>query len=128
MKLSEAIRIGSKQRPQAFYLLFASKWVDTSRGPRLESYASCAWGAALEGAGLINPAIDDDHDYDEFIEEFDGLVDAHLDEDGVITKIQCAVADCEHNRYDIPYLVEHLNDDHKWSREKIAEWLEGMGL
>jgi len=24
--------------------------------------------------------------------------------------------------------VAHLNDDHRWSRERIADWLEGLGL
>ena len=24
--------------------------------------------------------------------------------------------------------VLHLNDDHRWSRERIADWLEGLGL
>lgn len=25
-------------------------------------------------------------------------------------------------------LVIHLNDDHRWKRERIADWLEGLGL
>lgn len=25
-------------------------------------------------------------------------------------------------------IVPHLNDDHKWKRERIADWLEGLGL
>jgi hypothetical protein len=24
--------------------------------------------------------------------------------------------------------LAHLNDDHRWSREQIADWLEGLGL
>jgi hypothetical protein len=24
--------------------------------------------------------------------------------------------------------VVHLNDDHRWTRERIADWLEGLGL
>jgi hypothetical protein len=24
--------------------------------------------------------------------------------------------------------IPHLNDDHRWSRERIADWLEGLGL
>jgi hypothetical protein len=25
-------------------------------------------------------------------------------------------------------VMVHLNDDHRWSRERIADWLEGLGL
>lgn len=25
-------------------------------------------------------------------------------------------------------LIPHLNDDHRWSRERIADWLQGIGL
>ena len=27
-----------------------------------------------------------------------------------------------------PAGVMHLHDDHRWSRERIADWLEGLGL
>lgn len=27
-----------------------------------------------------------------------------------------------------PSVAAHLNDDHRWSRERIADWLEGLGL
>lgn len=32
--------------------------------------------------------------------------------------------DCGRAATDVP----HLNDDHRWSRERIADWLEGLGL
>jgi hypothetical protein len=25
----------------------------------------------------------------------------------------------------LTWLIQHLNDDHRWSREQIADWLEG---
>ena len=27
-----------------------------------------------------------------------------------------------------PTAIAHLNDDHRWSRERIADWLESLGL
>jgi hypothetical protein len=38
---------------------------------------------------------------------------------------------CDHdNLYggDVRSAIIHLNDDHHWPREKVADWLEGLGL
>lgn len=133
MKLSEAIREGAKKREQCFGTIFASQWEDTVDGPpKMIECKSCAWGAALEGAGLVNPATDDlDPDYDEYLEKFDGLMEAHLiDSYGTFGQVSCPEPACElaDHQYDIPYMVEKLNDMHHWTREQIASWLEGLGL
>lgn len=41
-----------------------------------------------------------------------------------------ADAPCGHGSatWTVGSLIMHLNDDDKWPREKIADWLEGMGL
>lgn len=37
---------------------------------------------------------------------------------------------CEHGSlpWSVGALIIHLNDDDRWPREKIADWLEGLGL
>ena len=35
---------------------------------------------------------------------------------------------CEHGSYRQTETLWHLNDTHRWSRERIADWLEGLGL
>lgn len=35
----------------------------------------------------------------------------------------CPEPDCRRDGHAL-----HLNDDHRWSRERIADWLEGLGL
>jgi len=34
--------------------------------------------------------------------------------------------DSPNDQHSVWYLVAHLNDDHRWSREEIASWLEGL--
>jgi hypothetical protein len=41
------------------------------------------------------------------------------------SKISCP--DCG-RIYDLANMIQHLNDDHKWSREDIASWLETSGI
>lgn len=33
---------------------------------------------------------------------------------------------CEHTHYSIWDLIQHLNDKHQWTREKIADWLDEL--
>ena len=40
-----------------------------------------------------------------------------------------AAAPCGHgSTWSVGGLIIHLNDDDRWPREKIADWLEGLGL
>ena len=40
-----------------------------------------------------------------------------------------ADAPCGHDdSWSVGALIVHLNDDDRWPREKIADWLEGLGL
>lgn len=104
MRLSEAIRLGSMLRGQAFEDYF-------------DNSGSCAIGAALEAAGLRDAVRDGG----------------------------CAVAEYE-NRHRAVFVascpscgrqpgmgmtsfmntVIHLNDDHRWTREAIADWVAGI--
>lgn len=44
----------------------------------------------------------------------------------------CPVPDCDDDFNDrrraVKDVVWHLNDDHEWSTDQIATWLEGLGL
>lgn len=38
----------------------------------------------------------------------------------------CPVDDCNHKDALLKYAIIHLNDDHKWTREEIADWLDTL--
>jgi len=109
MELSEAIRKGSKLRPQSFGAHYG-KTPDGSLG-------TCVLGAAHEGAGCITITT-----------TADGMVqiEAHpevpafplLDEytDG---PLPCG---CDDVGTQIGAILVHLNDEHHWPRERIASW------
>lgn len=97
MKLSEAIRAGIQQRPvQAFGRYFAGR------------HEACALGAAMAGSGH---AVSD---LSVFRLVFRDLVEATTCPEG-----------CGVSGQPLELVIEHLNDDHKMSREDIAAWLEG---
>ncbi len=100
MRLSEAIRLGAMIRPQAFWYYFRDG-------------ASCAFGGALEAVGM---------DYTEtpasapdavrlrwpWLWKTDGPCPACL---GHATPRQ---------------IIAHLNNNHRWTREQIADWVESL--
>ena len=87
LKLSEAIRIGAKIRPQCTYSYF-------TRGK------SCALGAAAEALyGVTEKTFSTTH----------------------INKITSKLS-----RVVVSEIIER-NDDLHWTREQIADWLEGQG-
>jgi hypothetical protein len=101
-ELAAAIQIGSLRRPeQAFGHYFEG------------SRRSCALGAAYEGlyrlpheAGAIRP------------KRLDRLFDC------LENTIRACPVGCK-KRLGLAAIIVHLNDDHHWSREQIAEWVEG---
>ena len=94
MRLSDAIRRGALLHPQAFYC--SHEWDRDG-----VVIASCALGAA-EDAG------------------FDTLSSAAVYAD-VLGRPVCPIC---HLRIDFPYrLVTHLNDRHRWRRERIADYI-----
>jgi hypothetical protein len=102
-ELAEFIRDGSKRRPdQAFG--------DYYQG---ES-ASCALGAAYEAMYRLPRKVEGQHptrDLDWFFDCLDTIK-------------PCPEHGCRKRIY-LAALIVHLNDDHRWSREQIARWLEG---
>jgi hypothetical protein len=94
MKLSEAIRLGAMLKPQGFGL--------GSGNPRAE--ATCALGAAYEAARVTGS-------WPSLLLVFPQL--KHIEE------LACPVCRDKQDG-----LIAHLNDDHRWSREQIADWVE----
>lgn len=97
MKLSEAMRLGAMLKPQAFGISFDGR-------------GTCALGAAMDALGKLGTSI--------------WIIQLRPD----IRRFQ--VADCPvcgrvfnaNGNQTIP----HLNDDHKWTRERIADWVESL--
>ena len=101
MKLSEAIRRGAKMRGETTCFVYYNGNTD-------------AWGAALEGAGLV--------DWD--VPWALGLVAEwrarHL-WPFLYQEAQCPSCD---KRKPLAYLFDHLADGHRWGREQTARWVE----
>ena len=97
MKLSEAIRVGSKMRPQAF----GSFYVKMPGEPK----SGCVLGAAADGSGNSN-------------------LDILLHELWPVIKHKVSCPACEQPISIIHKVMIHLNDGHRWTREAIADWIE----
>jgi hypothetical protein len=101
-ELADFIRTGMKRRPeQAFG--------DYYKGQN----ASCALGAAYEAMYRLPEKVEGQHptrDLDWFFDCLD-------------TVKSCPAEGCRKRIY-LAALLVHLNDDHRWSREQIASWLE----
>jgi hypothetical protein len=102
-ELASYIRAGAERRPdQAFG--------DYFKGQR----ASCALGAAYEGMYRLPRQADGTHptkDLDWFFDCLEGTVR------------RCPAERCSKTLV-LSAIIVHLNDDHRWSREAIAQWLE----
>ena len=98
IKLSEAIRLGSMLKPQGFG--------DKSANPEQE--ATCALGASLSAIGA---SVRDVTKYDFLRQRWPFLCE----------RKQCPA--CGFNRAALWIISDHLNDRHKWTRERIADWV-----
>jgi hypothetical protein len=97
MRLSDAIRLGAMMKPQAFKGLFRDG-------------GSCALGAALDAIGC---GLDDG--FRDQLALFPTTIGI-----GRVTCPQCG-------RFGwIDAVVVHLNDDHRWTREAIADFVEPL--
>jgi hypothetical protein len=103
MRLSEAIRLGAMNRPQAYGSYFEK-----------ETNRTCALGAALDAIGLLALSGGDQQLYVAF---------PLLNLQGVPSPCGCVLvifADTLGGR------ITHLNDHHHWTRERIADWVESV--
>jgi hypothetical protein len=101
MKLSEAIRLGALLRHQAFGSYFSNE-------------GSCALGAAAEAIGCTVRLKE--HAVALTLRSSFPLYDSPV-------AIICP--DCQ-NSYEscVSEIVAHFNDEHYWTRERIADWVE----
>lgn len=95
MTLSEAMRLGAMVTPQAFGLL-------------RDGEGTCALGAAYVAVGLLKASCC-------------GIATAHARFPVLATEATCPL--CGYIR-ELDSIVAHLNDDHYWTREQIADFVE----
>lgn len=110
MKLSEAIRLGSMMTKQEHRSL-VHKIGDSYVG-------ACAWGAAGLAIGMT---LNEDIGTSEIADRWPWVFEA--------THRPCPAQSCctyhgQHHAVDL--LIVHLNDTHQWTRERIADWVEGI--
>ena len=108
MRISEAMRRGAAMRPQCNFILF-------------DGVGSCAIGAAMEGAGIEQNVMVNElcTAYPEWNPILNALVPYPLGREDISDPCCLQVAQAK-------IIVMYLNDEHKWTREDIADWLEGV--
>lgn len=118
--LSDAIRLGATIHPQIFSSLFGYEMM----GHNIETCGlritgTCALGATVvamnKAPETMREMVLNDY-YDEIQERWPQMVTMYT---------KCPACS---QRQSCISLITHLNDKHKWSREKIADWLEGIGF
>ncbi len=103
LSLADAIRLGSLLHPQAF----GDWWTkDYNAHGVIAITATCALGAASVAIG---------HDLSKRGSPFRAFLDAFS---------ACPVTGCVLSRVHQQDLITHLNDDHRWTRDQIADWVE----
>ena len=126
MRLSEAIRLGAMMKPQAFgELMTTAEFRTALMGQNIrvvEITGTCALGAAMDAVGELPTASIYEMDY-----EYDG--------ESVFPQLahvvgDCPVAGCAYEwpagagrKKDLDNMIPHLNDEHLWTRERIADWV-----
>lgn len=106
MLLSEAMRIGASWSKQIF-----GELLDANNN-------TCAVGSVAQVVGLLR---DVDCKYGVIIDNLRKMYPIMNNNDRY----------CPNNcpspyKRDVLYTIFHLNDVHKWTREKIADWIEGI--
>lgn len=117
MKVSEAIREGA-----GFYKQGIDRLVHQCQG----EWHVCAWGSAMIHVlecppERINPLSDADWDF------FSGALDVDVNERIPLT-LPIPYAPKNWDEESLWWKVVRLNDDLRWSREQIADYLEQHGL
>jgi hypothetical protein len=98
MRLSTAIREGAKLKPQAF-------------GANYRDGGTCAWGAALNYEGVM-----DAQGHVDIFRHSSFLDDSSRNKD---------CPECGKSVVETDLItIAHLNDHHRWSRQRIADWVE----
>lgn len=101
MRLSEAIKLGAMLKPQGF------GDYQTRNG------GACALGSAMDAVGVETDIQN-------------SLTDLLLGQllPATNTSAACPVKPCNDDfAREIGSVIVHLNDDHRWTREQIADWV-----
>lgn len=104
MKLSEAMREGSKKTRQVYGRMFGGKKKNAEG--QIVADEACALGAAEAGVS-----------FQSWREQWPWAGDMHVD------GIPCP-AGCNQSIIAVVHAITHLNDEHHWTRERIADWVE----
>lgn len=135
MNVSEAIRIGSQKRAAA-----ESGWNDLGPDGQIRS---CPLFAAAEAYGLLvveedkivrGPKWIEPEGADSPIERGDKPCSniSRIPNEWYAVLTAKEIPPCSCAKYDIPdyiqVLVVHLYDMHKWTREQVADWIEGVEM
>lgn len=106
LRLSEAIRLGAMWKPQRF---------GGPLMPLAEESATCALAAAAEAYGDVELCSG---------VAWADRVPARTREIGVFVCPSCGSPRVNVNDEGFLMSIAHLNDTHRWSRERIADWVE----
>lgn len=112
MKLSEAIRLGAMLKPQAF-------------NGTVTADGTCALAAAAEALGIAPVLLN--VDTGEYVVSYGALSAAFPSLETHEVALPCKP--CEYTvesegTRPLQSAIFHLNDSHKWSRERIADWVQ----
>lgn len=126
-RLSDAMRLGATIHPQIYGNLFAWENVECiSRMPGCDFRitGTCALGGAIAAIGR-GPESVQKHE----------CVDYYMELERRWPEMVTRLVNCPDHKpgkcvlgMTIINAVAHLNDNHCWPREKIADWLEGLGF
>ena len=100
MKLSEAMRLGATMKPQAFGLLR-----DKRNG------GTCALGAVMDALGVLG-------EYNAHVKVQDTWPGLKFESVG---EVENPVTGDRYSRWQT---IIDLNNRHRWTRERIADWIE----
>jgi hypothetical protein len=103
MMLHEAIRLGAMLKPQAF-------------GTQYDGRGTCANGAALDACGVLEDALRARTSVG-FLFPITEQKTSRCPQCGLRSD-SCAKT--------FGGLIAHLNDDHRWTREEIADWVQSV--
>lgn len=103
MKFSEAIRLGAMLKPQGFRSIAANE-------------RTCAFGAAYEAVGILTAFLG--------TKDYDRRRDLVYGAFPIIPKLPHKCFVCRAFALPDGVIVTHLNDQHRWTREQIADWIE----
>jgi uncharacterized C2H2 Zn-finger protein len=104
MKLSDAMRLGAMLRPtQAYFVMFD-----------MAANATCALGAAAEAIGMLDTT------------QPSAYCGTAPEEWRRVTFQRTTCPACTHVAMRVDSQIIHLNNRHRWTRERIADWVESV--